>query len=146
LRPFVVSGVACTIAGGLVAAVTRPLDLGLGSWLAAFLVLVGGVAQTALGVGQAWLGDELPSRRVRHVELACWTAGMAATMAGSLADRPLLTSLGGLALAAALVLFLAATGSSRSGPRWATLSYRGVLLLVLLSTPVGLVLAWVRHG
>ena len=45
VRPFLLIGSLCTIAGGLVAAVTRPTGFVLGSWTAAFLVLVGGVAQ-----------------------------------------------------------------------------------------------------
>jgi hypothetical protein len=134
------------VAGGLVAAVARPLDLELGSWLAAFLVLVGGVAQIALGAGQAWLCDERPPRRQRDREAVGWNVGVAATVAGSLAAVPVLTSVGGVTMAVALVLFLHGTRASDSGPRWALVSYRAVLVVVLVSTPVGLALAWARHA
>jgi hypothetical protein len=145
MRPFVLVGAASVVAGGLVAAVTRPLDLELGSWLAAFLVLVGGVAQVALGAGQAWLSDDRPARRQIVREAAAWNLGVAATIAGSLTALPVLTSVGGIAIAAGLVLFLHGTRVATTGPRWALLSYRAVLIVVLVSTPVGLVLAWIRH-
>lgn len=35
------TGVGCVVLGGVIAAVTGPLDLAHGSWLAAYLVLVG---------------------------------------------------------------------------------------------------------
>ena len=43
-------GVALVVLGGLVAAVTGPLELAKGSWLAAYLVLVAGVSQCCLAV------------------------------------------------------------------------------------------------
>jgi hypothetical protein len=146
MRPFVVIGSVNVMVGGLVAAVTRPLDLELGPWLAAFLVLVGGVAQIALGAGQAWLAGDLPPRRYLAGEVVTWNAGLAATITGSLLAVPVVTSAGGIATAAALVLFLRGTTVASSGPRWVALGYRTVLVIVLVSTPVGLVLAWVRHG
>lgn len=45
-------GSACVVAGGLVAAVTGPTDFDHRSWLSVYLVLVGGVAQIALGILQ----------------------------------------------------------------------------------------------
>ncbi len=50
---MVVLGALFIVLGGLVAAVTGPLDLVQGSWLAAYLVLVCGVAQFAIGTMQA---------------------------------------------------------------------------------------------
>jgi hypothetical protein len=146
MRPFVLVGAASIVAGGLVAAVTRPLELELGSWLAAFLVLVGGVAQIVLGAGQAWLCDGRPPRRQLISEAAAWNVGVATTIAGSLVALPVLTSVGGIAMAVALVLFLHGTRASASGPRRALATYRAVLVVVLVSTPVGLVLAWARHA
>jgi hypothetical protein len=146
MRPFVLVGTASVIAGGLVAAVTRPFDLELGSWLAAFLVLVGGVAQIALGAGQAWLAGGLPSNRRLVGEVIAWNAGLAATITGSLLAVPVVTSAGGGATAVALVLLLDGTRRSGAGPRWMAFCYRTVLAVVLVSTPIGLVLAWARHG
>ena len=79
----------------------------LGPWLRAFLVLVGGVAQIALGAGQ--VGGRPGSRLGdRTLELAVWNVGLAATMAGSLLPAPLLTALGAVAVLIALALFLSA--------------------------------------
>ncbi len=54
-RLLVVVGTCCVVLGGFVAAVTGPLTLADGSWLAAYLVLVGGLAQCALGQVPSWL-------------------------------------------------------------------------------------------
>jgi hypothetical protein len=147
-RPFVVVGGACVVAGGVVAAVTRPAGFELGSWLAAFLVLVGGVAQIALGGGQAWLAAQSPPSRRITLELAAWNVGAAMTIVGSLAAAPIVTTLGGIATVCALALFLATVGRHRSiaGSSTPWKLYVGLTAIVLVSTPVGLVLAWTRRG
>jgi hypothetical protein len=146
VRPFLVIGSVCTIAGGVVAAVTRPTGFELGSWLAAYLVLVGGVAQIALGVGQAWLADEPPRQTEVRAEVATWNLGVVATVVGSLVPAPIVTTLGGIASVLALGLFLAGVRKAGSASRWARILYRGVAAIVLTSIPVGLALAWIRHG
>ena len=150
-RPFVVVGAVAVVAGGAVAAVTRPTGFELGPWLAAFLVLVGGVAQIALGAGQAWVADRVPASATVRSELAVWNVGLAATMAGSLLPDPLLTALGGVAVLIALALFLSATrphhdAAEPVAPRWARILYPLGIVVVLISTPIGLVLSWTRHG
>lgn len=145
-RSFVVIGSICVVAGGLVAAVSGPMDFERGSWLAAYLVLVGGVTQIVLGAGQAWLADRVPSRRSTLIEAWAWNIGVAAVVIGTLASLPVLTSLGGLVSAVALGLFLAGVHTVRPGPRVAALLYRCIAAIVLVSTPVGLALAWMRHG
>lgn len=146
MRSFVLVGIACITGGGMVAAVTRPAGLELGSWLAAFLVLVGGVAQIALGAGQAWLCDDRPPSQRLAGQVLTWNLGLAATITGSLLHLPALTSAGGLATGVALVLFLTAVRTSSSGPTWLRVSYRAVVVVVLASTPIGLALAWLRHS
>jgi hypothetical protein len=146
LRPFAFAGSLSTIAGGVTAAITGPTGFELGPWLAAFLVLVGGVAQIALGIGQAWLSDEPPSPASLRAEVITWNVGMAATIAGSLLAAPAVTTLGGVVFAVALCVFLRSVPRSGASPRWARLLYRWLVAVVLLSTPVGLVLAWIRHG
>jgi hypothetical protein len=144
--PFLVVGAASVIAGGLVAAVTRPTGFEMGSWLAAYLVLVGGVAQIALGVGQAALAQLSPPSATVRAEVVSWNLGLGATMIGSLASLPVVTSLGAVATIAALVLFLRGVrGRATEARRWRLL-YGGVILVVLVSTPIGLALAWARHG
>lgn len=143
---FVMIGSVCIVVGGLVAAVTRPTGFELGSWLAAYLVLVGGVAQIALGGGQAWLADDPPAPVAIRAEVAAWNAGVVATAVGTLTGAPIVTTFGGVASVVALVLFLAGVRRAGSAPSWARVLYRAVAAIVLISTPVGLALAWARHG
>lgn len=146
-RPFLVVGCASIVAGGVVAAVTRPTGFDLGPWLAAFLVLVGGVAQIALGVGQAWIAADPPPPRDVRRELMAWNLAVVTTIVGSLAAVPVSSTLGGVAMVVALVMFLTGVRSTDVHvPRWAPVLYRSVVVVVLVSTPIGLVLAWLRHG
>lgn len=150
-RPFVFIGAVAIVVGGAVAAVTRPTGFDLGPWLAAFLVLVGGVAQIALGAGQAWVADRVPPSATVRSELAVWNIGLAATVAGSLLAAPALTAAGAMAVLVALTLFLTATRPHRDepapiAPRWARVLYPLGIAVVLISTPIGLVLSWSRHG
>jgi hypothetical protein len=121
--PFLVVGGACIVAGGLVAAVTGPLHLEHGSWAAAYLVLVGGVAQIALGAPQGALAARSPSPAVLASELAAWNLGSALVIGGTLVRN---TVRGG------------------EGPGWARWTYRGALAALLASIPIGLVLAHLR--
>ncbi|HEY5019315.1 MAG TPA: hypothetical protein VII59_21295, partial [Streptosporangiaceae bacterium] len=82
--PFVAMGTACVVAGGLVAAAVAMAPSELGSWAAAYLVLVGGVAQVALGAGLALLAPRPPGRRAVIAGLAGWNAGNGAVLAGTL--------------------------------------------------------------
>lgn len=144
--PFVVVGTVHTIAGGLVAAVSRPTDFGRGPWLAAYLVLVGGVGQIGLGASQALLGGGVPSRDIVRVEVVSWNVGLLGVVTGTLLSSPLLTTCGSAATALALALFIR---GARAPGRMAPLA-RGVFLALaitlLVSTPIGVVLAWARHG
>jgi len=64
----------------------------------------------------------------------------------SLASAPFVTAVGAVAIVVALVLFLRGVGNGATSARWPRMLYRGVIAVVLISTPVGLALAWVRHG
>lgn len=143
---FVAVGSGLIIAGGLVAAVTRPTGFEEGAWVAAFLVLVGGVAQILVGGGQAALVADAPPRTTLAVELVTWNLACAATVIGTLIASPPLTTVGGLALIASLVVFLVAVLKPGTRHGWARTAYVSVIGFVIISTPVGLVLAWVRHG
>lgn len=144
--PFVTVGSVLVLAGGLAAAVSRPFGWDLGPWVAAYLVLVGGVAQTSVGVGQAWIADRDPSRVMVRAELGLWNIGGALTIAGSLLSAPSLSTAGGMATAGSLSCFLVATRRRRPGTRWAATAYRAIVAIVLVSTPIGVTLAWIRHG
>jgi hypothetical protein len=146
VRPFLAVGAVSIVAGGLTAALTRPTGFALGSWLAAYLVLVAGVAQIALGVGQAWLARDEPGRAEVGVEVVAWNGAVVATIVGTLVGAPLVTTLGGVALVVALARFLVGVRSTGASSHAPLVLYRFVVTVVLVSTPVGLALAWIRHG
>ncbi len=142
-RPFLLVGITAIVAGGLVAAASRPMNFGAGPWVAAYLVLVVGVAQIALGAGQAWLTSEAPSARWKRAELITWNLGAATTIVGTLVGGPILTSVGGIATLWALILFL--RGVRPAGPDLWWVLYRGLAGFLAVSVLVGLALAWTRH-
>jgi hypothetical protein len=146
IRPFLVVGSAAIVVGGVTAAVTRPTGFELGSWMAAYLVLVAGVAQIALGVGQARLAREAPDRAEVRIELVAWNASVVATIVGTLVGAPIVTTLGGVALVLALLRFLAGVRTPAAPSNVSLLLFRIVLTVVAVSTPVGIALAWLRHG
>ena len=141
--PFSILGAASVIVGGLVAAVTSPLHLAHGSWAAAYLVLVNGVAQIALGTSQAALAGT-PTRATVIGEVAAWNAGSALVIGGTVMRLPLIVDVGGLLLVIALVMLIATVRGKTAGPQWALWTYRLLLVIVLVSIPVGLVLAHLR--
>src|SRR5664280_1845073 len=99
--PFAAVGAACIVAGGLVAAVSAPAPFEHASWAAAYLVLVVGAAQAALGVGQALLALRVPSRRNVAVQFTAWNLGNAAVLTGTLAGITTLVDTGGALLVVA---------------------------------------------
>jgi hypothetical protein len=109
-------------------------------------VLVAGVAQIALGVGQARLAREAPDRAEVRIELVAWNASVVATIVGTLVGAPIVTTLGGVALVLALLRFLAGVRTPAAPSNVSLLLFRIVLTVVAVSTPVGIALAWLRHG
>ncbi|HEX6197148.1 MAG TPA: hypothetical protein VFZ63_13135 [Jiangellaceae bacterium] len=139
--PLAAAGAASVVAGGLVAAFTAAVPSEHGAWVAAYLVLVAGVAQLGLGVGQALLAPRPPSRRLVAAELIAWNGGSAAVIAGTLLDAVLLVDAGGVLLVFALALLVRGVrGSGRRGGWWLQL-YRLLATVVLVSVPIGLLLA-----
>ena len=106
------------VAGGCVAAINSATPFAHGSWVAAYLVLVGGVAQVGLASGRP-----PSSRRLSRAELALWNGGNAGVVAGVLAGLPGLVSLGSLALLIGLLGFAL-------DARRAALRRRGLKLLL----------------
>ncbi len=149
---LVVVGAGCVVLGGLVAALTGPLRLAQGSWLAAYLVLVCGVSQYAMGRVPALVAAAPTPDRCGWTQLGCWNLGNAAVVVGTLLALPAVVDLGAAFLAAGLtiawlVVRRTDTASKRSRAARATVwVYRGWLLLLLVSLPVGMLLAQLRHG
>lgn len=143
--PFLWVGTSAIIVGGLIAAVTSPLNLAHGSWAAAYLVLIVGVALIFLGVTQSMLAERVASRAI-SVEIGAWVIGSLAVLGGTLVNQPWIVDIGGAVLVIALVVFaLAARTSGRGRALWSLWTFRFVLLIVLVSIPTGLVLSHLRH-
>ena len=141
--PLLVGGAVSIVAGGLAAAVTGPTEWDHGSWVAAFLVLVGGVAQIGIAAGQSELTPSPPTPRFAALECALWNVAGLTVIAGTLLASPLTVTIGSVVLVAALVLAtVAVRGAGRS---WLLLPYRALLVLLLVSTPIGIALSWARH-
>jgi len=139
--PFLIVGVACVIVGGVTAAVTAHASSEHATWASAYLVLVAGVAQGALGVGQAQLVDQCPTPRRMASELISWNLGNGAVIAGTVIGTTLVVDVGGGLLGVALVLFAVAARGRRG---WLFALYRAVIVIVLVSIPIGLILAAVE--
>jgi hypothetical protein len=105
-------------------------------------VLVVGVGQIGLGVGQALLAAD-PTRRRVVTEAGLFNGGSSLVIVGTVVDRPLVVTVGGLGLAGALAVF-ASTAGVGHGRGWAARMYVGVLAVLFVSMPIGLTLAWIR--
>lgn len=138
--PFGLAGTACIIGGGLLAAITAHAPTEHSSWAAAYLVLVGGVAQIGLGFGSAALAPRIASRAARIGILALWNTGNALVMAGVLTSLNVLVDAGGIALVIALVFALRSIRHS-TGPALLRRAYWLLAMVLGVSIPTGLVLA-----
>lgn len=141
--PFVVVGMGLVVVGGLVSAAAAPTASYHSSWAVAYVVLVAGVAQALLGLGQAILTGGAVSSTVRRAELWCWNLGNAAVLVGTLLDVPVVLYLGCLPLIATLLMILRALVHAPSN--WLLWSVRVIVAVLLVSIPTGIVLQAVGH-
>lgn len=157
---MIVIGALFIVSGGLVAAVTGPLKLVHGSWLAAYLVLVFGVAQLTIGAVQS-SHQEGPAAAppVRGwTQLVCLNVGNTGVIVGTLTRSPLVVD--GAAVLLVVAFGIALHGARPSAMRTVGIPavfaadgqasrllmwfYRVFLTLLLVSLPVGSVLAHLR--
>ena len=141
---FGVVALICVVAGGLVAAVTGPLHLEHGSWAAAYLVLVGGVAQGALGISQYFLAAQRFVGWKVIAELVAWNSASAAVIGGTLVGNPWVVDAGGALLVVSLALMFRTVQGRGAMSGWVLWGYRALLVVIAVSIPVGLVLAHLR--
>jgi hypothetical protein len=142
--PFALVAAVCIVAAGFLAAIVAPDASEHAVWAIAYLVLVGGVAQLGLGVGQWLLAEPAPSTAMVTAELISLNLGSALVIAGTFADSLLMTDSGAVVFALSLVLFLVAVRGARDKRRLVLNGYRLLLLILIVSAPIGLILA--RHG
>lgn len=145
---MVIAGGSCVVLGGLVAAVTGPLDFSHGSWLAAYLVLVGGVAQYAMGRVRSWWTENPESQSTAWLQFGGWNLGNALVIAGTPASSPPVVDAGSVLLVVALLIAFRATLPALDPGRESPLlvwTYRILLLILIVSIPVGIVLSHIRN-
>lgn len=141
---FFVLGTGFIIVGGLISALAPQLQWERGTWLVAYLVLVGGVGQAAIGPAQHLLAARPLRPTTVWVQLVAFNLGNALVIAGTLCGSPWVVDLGGVALVVTLVPSLLAV---RAAPRpRAAWLYRGLLVVLIVSIPIGLLLAHLRSG
>lgn len=156
---MVVLGALGVVSGGLVAAVSDPLSLAKGGWLAAYLVLVCGVGQYVMGLVQA--RPEVRPTGAGHgwTQVLCWNVGNLGVVVGTLAGVVWVVDLSAVLLLVALGAALAVVSPGRlsdgrepgrpgrgRGERLAWWAYRAMLLVLVVSLPVGVVLAHTGSG
>lgn len=134
------------VAGGLVATVNGATAFKHGSWLAAYLVLVGGVAQLILGFGSLLLPRARCPLRLRRAQLLLWNVGTLAVAGGVLGNAFAVVLGGSIVTAAALVSFAAGTGPLSAPGRRGVLIYRLVVAVLVISVLVGGSLAHGGYG
>lgn len=141
-RPFLIVATTAIVGGGGVAAAVAHAPTRHLVWMVAYLVLVGGVVQVALGLGQALLPATLPSRQFRAGECVLFNLGNAGVIMGTLLSATFVVALGTLVFVASLAMFLAGLRGSARG--WMVNLLRGVLLLTGCGAIVGLILTFLR--
>lgn len=138
--PFVTLGMAAIVFGGIFSAATARSASYHSAWFVAYLVLVVGVAQIALGLGQWWLASKPLGAVVLVTELVIFNLGNAGVILGTLLASALLVDVGSALAAVGLALF----GWKVWRPRrhGAVLSvYWALVVLLFLSVLVGLFFA-----
>ena len=142
--PFFATGTLAIIGGGIASAIAAQNPSYLASWAVAYLVLVVGVAQIALGAGLAEFGQGNPAIHSLRSIFALFNLGNAGVLAGTLLqDRVshsvLLVDLGSLLLAGALLLGI---GIARGAPPSRLRSLYYLLAIgLLISMFIGILLA-----
>lgn len=133
---------AMIVAAGIVSAVHELTPFARGSWLVAYLVLVGGVAQALLAFGPRWAGAVATPAARRWAGTWLWVAGSLLVPAGRLAGLAPLTIAGSIALLAALAGYAATVLRAPRGIARRVGVYLALVAFLATSVGVGLVLAF----
>lgn len=141
--PFVIAAALSIIVGGLIAAVSSPFGWAHGSWAAAYLVLVGGVAQIALIGGRLTLAGDHPEGRGSRPWPFCvlWNVATLLVIGGTVASSSVLVLVGSLGLLVVLTAFWPTRRSGTLSHRTWRVIFRIFLVFLALSTIIGLLLA-----
>ncbi|WP_409434714.1 hypothetical protein [Mycobacterium sp. SMC-14] len=137
-KPFAVAGATAIVLGGAIAAaIAAPAPTRHGVWAVAYLVLVLGAGQLAIGACQALLPAISPSPREATLSAAAFNLSGAAIVLGVVTDHVAVFYAGSALLFAVLVwLLYRVRRSTRRG--WALLAYRFLLAALVVSIPIGM--------
>ncbi len=141
--PFLTVGVAAIILGGLFSAATARFASYHSAWFVAYLVLVVGIAQVGLGLGQWRFASKPLGVGVLFAELVIFNVGNAGVILGSLTSTPLWVDIGSVLLLVSLAMFGRMVWQPRQRGAM-LLGYWALLVLLFLSVFVGLYFAHFR--
>lgn len=140
VRPFAAAGLAGIIGGGLLAAaIAAPAPTRHGVWASAYLVLVIGVGQIVLAVGQALLAESPPSVGLATTTAALFNTANIAIVLGVVTGHIAVFDVGSVLLLIALVLFLHGVRRGRRAG-WPLYAYRLFVAGLVISIPIGLLI------
>jgi len=139
--PFAIIAGVSIIAAGFISAITAFSPSYTASWAVAYLVLVVGVAQLALGFGQAWLAGEVPSKTLIIAEVVLFNLANLATLLGTLLAWMALVYIGAVLMIIALAFFLWGTRIAKPGKIWIVYGFRAIVFILIVSAGIGLVIA-----
>jgi len=142
--PFLALGGISLILGGVVSAASAGSPSYTSAWAVAYLVLVGGLAQLVLGIGQAELASKRLPAGLLAAEAVLLNFSTVAVLLGTILAAPALTYAGAGLLLVTLVAFIwAVRGASQHLP-WLLWAFRIMVVVLLVSAPIGLVIAHSR--
>lgn len=136
MRWFVYTALVVLAGAGLTAAAIAHAPSRQLVWMVAYLVLVAGLVQAALGAGQALLADSPPSAGRVIPTWIIFNAANAGVIAGTLASAAWLVGVGTLLFIAAMLLFPWHARGGRGG--WLRWVYYTVIGVVLVGALTGL--------
>jgi hypothetical protein len=139
--PFLSLGGVSIVGGGLLSAATAPAPSYTASWAVAYIVLVAGVAQLVLGIGQACLAPSQPSARVVATEAVAFNLAHVAVLSGTALAAAWIVDIGAALIVVALGLFVWSVRGTGNGNRWLLYAFRAMIVIVLVTTPIGLIIA-----
>ncbi|HEY5224384.1 MAG TPA: hypothetical protein VIJ18_15220 [Microbacteriaceae bacterium] len=144
MTPFVIIGGISIVLGGAISAVTALSPSYTASWAVAYVVLVAGVAQLVLGIGQARLATEQPSARVIAIEAVAFNLAHVAVVLGTVLALTPVVFAGAALLVIALILFVWGVRGGRTDSRVMLYGFRIMIAILIVTAPIGLVIASVK--
>lgn len=140
--PFIPLGWAAIVAAGVIAAAIAHQPTEAMVWMVAYLVLIAGAAQVAIGRGLHALPDAPPPASASWGQWVLLNLGHAGIIAGTLsAEFPTVAGATVVYWIAGVWLALSVRPAARKpGLVW----FRGLITVLLISSLIGLSLSWMR--